>query len=233
MSVPLRISAVELLGRDARRVAGVLDVLAERLARHVDAGEQLEAGLLPGGDAALQIRHVGVAGGGEDFGRALDQAVAVVAQHDAGVAARHQTREAQLQPAQRHRARPQQMAAREDQLLAQIDQRQLAAVGEHRLDGVRIERAERRFRWHDASTASCAGLVPAHPRLCSCISKTWMAGTRPGMTFNVCWIDVRPAAYVACCGVIWCTSPDFRSMRMRLMLSRLMPVTRTKRDLSG
>ena len=48
--------AVELLGGNARRVAGVLDVLAERLARHVDAGEQLEAGLLPGGDAALQIQ---------------------------------------------------------------------------------------------------------------------------------------------------------------------------------
>ena len=73
-----------------------------------------------------QIGQVGVAGGGEDLGGALDQAVAVVAQHDAGVAARHQPREAQLQPAQRHRARPQQMAAREDQLFAQIDQRQLA-----------------------------------------------------------------------------------------------------------
>ncbi len=61
--------AVELLGGDARRIAGVLDVLAERLARHVDAGEQLEAGLLPGGDAAVQIGEVGVAGGGEDRSR--------------------------------------------------------------------------------------------------------------------------------------------------------------------
>ena len=54
MSVPLRISAssssAEMLGVRA----GVLDVLAERLARHVDAGEQLEAGLLPAGDAAFQ-----------------------------------------------------------------------------------------------------------------------------------------------------------------------------------
>ena len=44
MSVPSRISALQLLGRNARRVARVLDELAERLARHVDAGEQLEAG---------------------------------------------------------------------------------------------------------------------------------------------------------------------------------------------
>ena len=48
MSAPLSHQRVELVGRNARRVAGVLDVLAERLARHVDAGEQLEAGLLPG-----------------------------------------------------------------------------------------------------------------------------------------------------------------------------------------
>ena len=35
--------------------------------------------------------------------------------------------------------------------------------------------------------------------------------------------------HVACCGVIWCTSPVFRSKRTRLILSRLVPVTRTKR----
>ena len=80
-------------------MAGVLDILAERLARHVDAGEQFEASLLPGRDAAVQMRQVGVAGGSEDLGGALGQAVAVVAQHDAGILARHQAGKAQLQPA--------------------------------------------------------------------------------------------------------------------------------------
>ena len=70
--------------------------------------------------------------------------------------------------------------------------------------------------------------------------KAWMAGTSPAMTlifgslnhrYIVCCYVARN--YVACCGVIWCTSPDFRSIRMRLILSRLTPVTRTKRDLSG
>ena len=59
--------AVELLGADARRAAVVLDEFAERLARHVDAGEQLEAGLLPGRDAAVEIGEVGVAGARREF----------------------------------------------------------------------------------------------------------------------------------------------------------------------
>ena len=45
--------------------------------------------------------------------------------------------------------------------------------------------------------------------------------------------EVPVEDYVACCAAIWRTSPDFRSMLMRSILSRLQPVTRTKRDLSG
>ncbi len=71
MSAPLANQAVELFRSDIRRVAGVLDEFAERLARHVDAGEQLEARRRPGGDAAVEIRQVGVAGAREDIGGAL------------------------------------------------------------------------------------------------------------------------------------------------------------------
>ena len=80
---------VELGSVDAWRPAGVLDEFAERLARHVDAGEQFEAGVAPGAHAAVEIAEIGVAGAAQDISRALDQAVAVVAQHDAG-RARHQ-----------------------------------------------------------------------------------------------------------------------------------------------
>ncbi len=76
MSVPRSQQRGELVGGDARRAGGVLDVLAERLARHVDAGEQFEACLLPAGDAALQEKQIVVAGARKDRGGALDQAVA-------------------------------------------------------------------------------------------------------------------------------------------------------------
>ena len=76
--------AVELVGGDARRGAGVLDEFAERLARHVDAGEQLEARRGPGGNAAVEHGDVGVAGARKNAGGAFGQPIGVVAQHDAG-----------------------------------------------------------------------------------------------------------------------------------------------------
>ena len=57
-----RISAGQFVGRDAGRVAVVLDEFAERLARHIDAGKQLVAGGLPCGNAAVQHVEVAVAG---------------------------------------------------------------------------------------------------------------------------------------------------------------------------
>ena len=79
---------IELIGRDARRAVRMLDELAERLARHIDAREQLEARRGPGGNATPQRETVGVAGTNRICGRALGEAVAVVAQHDARTASR-------------------------------------------------------------------------------------------------------------------------------------------------
>ena len=45
---------VELVGADAGRAAVVLDEFAERLARHVHAGERDQAGFFPGRDAAIE-----------------------------------------------------------------------------------------------------------------------------------------------------------------------------------
>ena len=115
---------IELVGRDARRAAGVLDEFAEGLARHVDAGEQLEAGRGPGRDAAGEHVRRPCSRRERAPRRALGEAVVIVAQHDAGRAARHQPRHPQLEAAQGQRAREQKMALREGQLLAQVDERE-------------------------------------------------------------------------------------------------------------
>jgi hypothetical protein len=97
--------------------------------------KQHKAGFGPGGIAALQIRKIGVTGLSQNRGRALDQAVIVINEHNARGEARDEPDEPQFEPAQRHRARPQQVILREGQFLAHIDQRQLGAFAQHGLDG--------------------------------------------------------------------------------------------------
>ena len=176
---------VELVRRDARRAVLVLDQLAERLARHVDAGEQLVAGRLPADIAAVEHADIDVAGFRQHGRGALRQPVGIVDQHDPRRTAWDQPRHAQLEPAQRHRAREQQVVLRKDPLLAHVEQRELLPIEQHRAQRPRADAAH-------------------------------LSGHQ-----------------VACCGVIWCTSPVFRSKRTRLILSRLVPVTRMKRARSG
>src|SRR5262245_211383 len=115
------------------------------------------------------------------------------------------------------------MAPREDQLLTHIDERKLGAIGEHGFEGGRIDGAHTLFVLCCRSASSWPRLSrPSTSSSHEEASKTWMPGIKPGMTEEA-------AGYVACCGVIWCTSPVLRSMRMRVILSRLVPVTRTKR----
>ena len=64
MSARRSISACSSAGADRRRAAFVLDEFAERLARHVDAGEKREAGLPQRGGAAGEHAHVAIAGNG-------------------------------------------------------------------------------------------------------------------------------------------------------------------------
>ena len=49
----------------------MLDVFAERLARHVDAGEHFITGLAPGGDTTFEHAHIPVAERDRGFGCAL------------------------------------------------------------------------------------------------------------------------------------------------------------------
>ena len=168
MSVPARDEPVELVGGDARRGAGVLDEFAERLARHVDAGKQLEPGRGPGGDAAVEDGEVGVAGAHEDIGaRVRPGRRRRRTARCASCARGTRRRESQLQPAQRHRAREQQMVLREDQLLAHIDQRELAPVGQHRLERARVDLRRHRLQRHDVTSpaaASSGGSCPTPDR---------------------------------------------------------------------
>ena len=127
----------------------MLDEFAERLARHVDPGEELEAGRAPGVDAAIEDRHVAIAGMGQPPRRlARGRAVAPVHDHDRCRSPRRQRIDAQLQPRQRQAHRAEEMAFGEFALLAHVEQRQLAAGAQRRLQRGRVDqrRADRRAR---------------------------------------------------------------------------------------
>ncbi len=164
----------ELICAHAGRAAVVLDEFAEGLARHVHARKQHKPGLGPCGNAAVQIREVRVTGARQNSGRALDQAVIVVNQNNAGGEARDEPRKPDFEAAQRHRARPQQVILRERQFFAHIDQRQLGTVAEHGLDGgggegVEFLRSRHRFSirhtpaWPSEGRRAFARLCPAYP----------------------------------------------------------------------
>ena len=106
----------------------MLDIFAECLAWHIDAGEQFKTRRAPGGGAAGENTDIRVAVSREDARSTFGQSVAVIAQHDAGRPPRHERRELQLEAAQWHRAGEQEMTLREDQLLAHIDEREFAAA---------------------------------------------------------------------------------------------------------
>ncbi|KAG1244885.1 hypothetical protein G6F65_021560 [Rhizopus arrhizus] len=101
--VAARHALVQFLDVDPGRVLLMFDDLAERLAGHVRAREQLQARALPAVRPAGQHRHVGPAQAGQ-LGRSLmGLGFVVVHQHDAGVAARHQPVGQQFQSPQGRR----------------------------------------------------------------------------------------------------------------------------------
>jgi len=120
----------------------MLDELAEGLARDVHAGEHLKSRVAPARQPVVKNADVGIPRRKQNAGGALSQAVAFVAQHDAGVAPRHQAPEFELQAAQWNRTREQQMSARKDQLFPHIDERELPAIGEHAVERLRGDQLE-------------------------------------------------------------------------------------------
>ncbi len=187
-SAPSRISCSSSERRDIGRVFGVLDIFAERLARHVDAREQFEARRTPARHAAVENGNIGIAIARQDRGGTLRETVTVIAQHDAGTAPRHETRRTATRSGSAAPIAP-------------------AADG-----------SARRSVSSRTSTSASSLPSPIMPRR----SRGLIRRLTP-----------EPADHVACCGVICFTSPVLRSKRTRLIWSRLVPVTRTKRAKSG
>src|ERR687887_245960 len=87
----------QLGGRDARRAVTVLDELAERLRRHIDAAEELAARGLPGGAAPFQDFHRRVAKLAQTRGGELREALTAIEYDDGGAAPRHEVADQHFQ----------------------------------------------------------------------------------------------------------------------------------------
>ena len=124
---------LDLLGGEARRLVVMLDKFAERLARHVDAAEQLVTGPPPSGDAAGEKGDIVIAELLQADRRALRQPIVGIAQHQARRPARDERIDAQLDAAQRQVAGKEEVTVTELAFLAHVDESQLGAVVEHRL----------------------------------------------------------------------------------------------------
>ena len=125
----------------------MLDVLAERLARHVHAGEELAAERAPGVHPTGKDGDVVVAEFTQLRRRALRQAVVGVAEDDPRRPARHEPRELQLEARKRQRRGEEEMPLGEDALFADVEERELPAVLEHRGERRRADASRGHFRW--------------------------------------------------------------------------------------
>ena len=121
--------------------ACVLDEFAERLARDIDAGEQLESGRRPGRDAAVENGDVRVAVVRENRGRAVRRgrrrrrtARCAFARRGTSCANLNSNR---LSGTERASSR---WLCEKIKLLAHVDQRDFAAVGEHAAKLLRADR---------------------------------------------------------------------------------------------
>ena len=96
-------AALQLGGGDVGRAAAMLDQLAERLARHVDAGEQLEPGGCPGAAAARHDGDIVIPHPVEFRGGALGQTLVAAVEHDdTRWFARHEIADHQFEARQRY-----------------------------------------------------------------------------------------------------------------------------------
>ena len=111
----------------------VLDELAEGLARHVHAAEELMARRLPGRRTAGQDCDIGVAHCRQLDGGALGEAAPVVHQDNRCGGARNHLGDAKLEAGERQGGGVEEMAGGEGPLLAYVQKRELTRRLERRL----------------------------------------------------------------------------------------------------
>jgi hypothetical protein len=145
----------QLVGADAGRVVRLFGQFAEGLGGQVDAREEHVARGLPRGCAALQHMHIGVAQGGQAFGRAQGHiGFAIVVRDHPHAAARHEARCVDLEPAEGQRDAVEQMCLAVLAVLAHVEQRDLAAVVQPGFEGLRIDvRSHEASRWDERGPA--------------------------------------------------------------------------------
>ena len=122
----------QLLGRQHRRGAGLSQQLPEGLAGDIDIDEQLQPGLAPAQQTALQGCHIGVTKRLQPppcrFHQAFAERSATVEQHHRPIAPRQAPGGIELQPTGAELGGPERMALGVGGLLAQIDQGDLPAL---------------------------------------------------------------------------------------------------------
>ena len=115
----------------------MLDILAERLARHVDAAERGVAGRLPGRHPAREHPHVRVAEGRELGGTTLGKPLSAVAEDDGSAPPRHEAPDPEFEAAQGQAGGVEEVALAERSLLPEVEEGKLALAEEERVQLLR------------------------------------------------------------------------------------------------
>ncbi len=145
--VATRLHRLDLGGGQSRRLIPMFDKLAKGLGRYIDAGVDLEAGLLPGARAAREHADHGIARCLQHAGRRLDEMVIIGrarGQDNRDRPARQPRAHQQFETAGRNAAGMKQVPGRECSLLAHVDQRNFLIGGQQIAQGLRADPVHRR-----------------------------------------------------------------------------------------
>ena len=115
----------------------MLDVLAERLARDVDAGERGVAGRLPRRHPAREHANVRVSERGKLRRAALGEPLPTVAEDDRNAPPRDEPLHPELEPAEGQARGVEEVALAERALLAEVQEGELVGAEEERVQLVR------------------------------------------------------------------------------------------------
>src|SRR6185437_13516474 len=183
----------EALGGNPRGVACMLDELAEGLARHVHAREEVEARALPSAGPAIEDVDVRVAELLEPpRGARCDAEGAVVARDDARGFPREEPRRLDLQPAERKGDREEEVRLAVLAVLAHVEERDLPPVAEPGLELLRWDRL--RHAWIQRSVRTPMSMKRQVPSSRS--NATRLSSVSSARPYMCRWRIVWPAGIV-------------------------------------